>query len=295
MRNRELDANGALLEAGTVKDLAANFLVLRQSLLLPNSVVPQTQNVTPARAWTSTVEIFDQFEGNDLREVLQAAITRQRTAAVSAEGALNTALAKTRQTSAALAAIAFLLGGFAVFYFVRQLQRPFADVLHATDAIAADRYDDVPNQLSARHDEFGRIGQHLESMAAKLASARRENEAVRAGLDATVASRTEALTRVIESLLPFDETKSGHPALRLLLDELDVWRRRECRQLDGDADLREPNRMFIMAAGDDAAAGRLALFVRAVPAAARGVRRQQGRELLRLAERDPRAPLRCVG
>jgi len=200
-RKIALGADGAELDSKIAVDLNANFAVLESALKNPAST---TLRAALVNGWAATIDAFEYYEGGDMRVVLQDAILRQREAAGRAEGELAAALGATRQTSIGLTILALLLGFLAVMYFVREMHRPFADVIETTDAIAADQYKSLPNTLRGRGDEFGRIGQHLDDMASKLATARRENEDVRAGLDAAVAARTEALTRSHDALLQLD-------------------------------------------------------------------------------------------
>ena len=186
-------------ERPTVASLETNFAALRSAIL---SASAGQANVAQADAWRNLIFVFDRFDGRDMRTVLDEAIRRQRVESEAAELALSDALSRTRIASSAQAILAALLGITAVVYFVRRLQRPFADLVVATEAIARGDYAHRSN--ASRRDEFGLIAERLNNMATQLAIAQQSSESIRLALDAAVTERTAELTRSYETLTQID-------------------------------------------------------------------------------------------
>ena len=186
-------------ERPTLASLDANFDALRNAILAASA--RQTE-LPQADAWRNLILVFDRSDGRDMRTVLDEAVRRQRLESEAAELALDQALSRTRIASSVLAILAALLGIAAVVYFVRRLQRPFADLVAATEAIARGNY--AYRSDARRDDEFGRIAERLNVMAAQLAIAQRSSESIRSALDEAVVARTAELTRSYETLAKID-------------------------------------------------------------------------------------------
>ena len=186
-------------EVATVASLETNFAALRSAIM---SASARQADIAQADAWRNLIFVFDRSDGRDMRTVLDEAIRRQRVASEAAELALSDALSRTRIASSVLAILAAILGITAVVYFVRRLQRPFADLVVATEAIA---HGDYAHQSDAtRKDEFGLIAERLNNMATQLSIAQQSGETVRLALDAAVTERTAELTRSYETLTQID-------------------------------------------------------------------------------------------
>ena len=232
-RDRDLTPRSSSDERPTVASLEANFVALQAAIMASSS---SKAELTQADAWRNLISVFDRSEGRDMRTVLDEAIRRQRVASDAAEGALADALRRMRLASSVLAIMAVLLGVTAVVYFVRRLQRPFADLVTATEAIA--RGDYAYRSDTRRHDEFGRIAERLNAMAAQLAITQQSGESIRLALDEAVAARTVELTRSYEQLTKIDARR------RLFFADISHELRTPVTVIRGEAEiaLRGPTR-----------------------------------------------------
>jgi len=155
-----------------------------------------------AEQWQTVLLAFDELAGRDMREMLRDAVERHEAASLSAAAELAEALRRIRQVEAALAVGVFLLALFSVVYFVRRLERPFAELARLSTALSAGDFN-ARSGLSGR-DEFARIGSLLDSMAGKLAKAQARSQQLQAQLDELVAERTRSLSHAYESLLEIE-------------------------------------------------------------------------------------------
>ena len=106
-------------------------------------------------------------------------------------------------------AIAVLAVAFAViagFLLIRRLRRPLAALERGTQQIAEGRLDHRI-ALDERNDEFARVSQRFNSMAADLQGQQRALRAIQASLEQTVARRTEQLLAANETLLKQDRMR----------------------------------------------------------------------------------------
>ncbi len=161
--------------------------------------VPLIPTGDPAERWRTVLEAFDRLSGQDMREVIREAILRQDRLAKEESGRLADALQLARRANIGLAALAVLFGAFAVWYFVTHLQQPFARLSDVTARFAH-------GELNARtglagHDEFGRLGALLDSMASSLQQAQARDIEVQRSLDELVAARTRSVMQAQEAML----------------------------------------------------------------------------------------------
>jgi len=184
-----------------IKLLRANFEAM-QAYLLQAGTATHSPAADQALMWTQATTVFDHHGGRDMRQVLAAAIAQQRDATEQAMVQQKQSLATLQRSSVGLVLLSALWGLLAAGYFVRRLHRPFRRLLQSTQALAEGDYRQRP--LSPHADEFAQIGQQLNALALQLDANRRQSEALRAGLDAAVAERTQALMRSHEALLKAD-------------------------------------------------------------------------------------------
>ncbi len=156
-------------------------------------------SLSPAEQWRTVLLAFDELSGRDMRELLRQAVDRHEAASLAASADLADALARIRQLEAWLAFGLIVLALFSVIYFVRLLDRPFAELARLSTALAS-------GDFSARsglrgHNEFARIGALLDSMAARLAQAQTRSQDLQRQLDELVAERTRSLSHAYETLL----------------------------------------------------------------------------------------------
>lgn len=183
-------------ETGFIDLLELNVRTFEAAIRRPPA---QPADATPAQQWRQVIRAFDELAGRDVRILIRAAIERQEAASAEEAQRLAAALQRSRSANLLLALGVLLSGGFAVLYFVRQLRAPFAELTRLATRFAAGDLQ-ARSHLSG-HDEFGRIGALLDSMAARLAEAQARDARVQESLDALVAVRTRAVTHAHETML----------------------------------------------------------------------------------------------
>ena len=182
--------------------LRANFAAMQAYVLQASAAPARSPASDHALMWLQAATVFDHHGGRDMRQVLAAAIAQQRHATEQAMAQQKQTLTTLQRSSIGLLLLSVLWGSLAAAYFVRRLHRPFRQLLLSTEALAEGDYRQ--RRLSPHADEFGQIGQQLNALALQLDANRRQSEALRAGLDAAVAERTQALMRSHEALLKAD-------------------------------------------------------------------------------------------
>ncbi|ODU46771.1 HAMP domain-containing sensor histidine kinase [uncultured Aquimonas sp.] len=153
----------------------------------------------PAEQWRTTLLAFDELAGRDMRMLLREAVDRQENASLEASAELSLALAQVRRYELLLALSVCALAFASVAYFVRRLDRPFADLARLSEALAAGDFG-ARSRISGRN-EFARIGSLLDSMAECLATAQARSQQLQQQLEELVAERTRALSHAYETLL----------------------------------------------------------------------------------------------
>jgi signal transduction histidine kinase len=183
-------------EAPVVATLERNIETMADAV---REAIPLIPNGDPAERWRTVLEAFDRLAGQDMREVIREAILRQDRLAAEESARLAEALQQARIANVGLAALAVLFGAFAVWYFVTHLQQPFARLSDVAARFAR-------GELGARtgldgHDEFGRLGALLDSMASSLQQAQARDIEVQRSLDELVAARTRSVMQAHEAML----------------------------------------------------------------------------------------------
>ena len=210
-RDAALSPSGVSTESSVLQLLLRNFALLKTSVQSTRfqTIDPIAPTSEQSEKWVYLISIFDRADGLDMRTVLEQAVVRQRATSDRAEAELATALSRIRLASVWLALTATALGLFAVGYFVKRMQRPFENLVKATDAISQGNYAYRPPPSRIHHpaDEFGLIAQQLQALAIKLAAAREQNEHLRQGLDDAVAAKISDVTRSHEALMRIDSRR----------------------------------------------------------------------------------------
>ena len=187
-------------ETVTLASLASNIKIMAFAVSAAPSqntvaVVPTDQ----ATKWRSALLAFDRLRGQDMREVIKAAIARQKRLVEFESTALNRALAQGRIENTVMAAFAIMLAAFSTWYFIAFLQTPLARLGAAANAFAK-------GDLTARiglngKDEFSQLGTLLNSMAEKLTEAQAKDAQLQKSFDDLVSTRTQAITHAHERML----------------------------------------------------------------------------------------------
>lgn len=151
-----------------------------------------------AEQWRSVIRAFDELSGQDMREMLRAAVARKEAVSAAEDRRLSATLTGVREGNAGIALLVLLLCAGAVAYFVRTLERPFAALARLSERLG--RGDFGARSGLAGRDEFARIGALLDSMAERLAAAQASSAALQEQLDALVGERTRAVSQAYQAL-----------------------------------------------------------------------------------------------
>ncbi|RYF56150.1 MAG: HAMP domain-containing protein, partial [Comamonadaceae bacterium] len=109
---------------------------------------------------------FDMTRGRDLRELINGAIDRQRAAVPVARNNTEQGLEALRRRAIAMVLITLAVAAALSLHLNRRLQRPLDGLLEGTRALQAG---DLNHRVAlGSHDEFDRVAQHFNAMAAEL-------------------------------------------------------------------------------------------------------------------------------
>ena len=224
------------IEAATVAQNIANMARTIEEAERPGSDLP------PAEQWRTVLLGFDELAGRDMRELLREAVDRHEARSLAASAALTAALTRIRQVEVFLAVGLIVLALCSVIYFVRRLDRPFADLARLSSTLAAGDFS-ARSGLSGR-DEFARIGALLDSMATRLAAAQERSRGLQQQLDELVSERTRSLTHAYETLLGIEARR------RQFFAELSHELRTPVTVIRGEAEVALRNRGDASAQGE---------------------------------------------
>jgi signal transduction histidine kinase len=183
-------------ESRDVETVAANIDALQRAL---RSAESMNDGAEPGSTWRRVLRAFDELAGRDMRELLRAAVARQETASLREAERLAAVQKRERLANVCLAVLVVGACALAVVYFVRRLDRPFAELARLAEALGRGDYT-VRSTLTGG-DEFARTGRLLDSMAASLAEARSRSASLERELEALVAGRTRAALQAHDALL----------------------------------------------------------------------------------------------
>ncbi|MET3442817.1 signal transduction histidine kinase [Variovorax paradoxus] len=176
-----------------------NIAAVRARLL---KLAPLERGAEFASVWQELNQVFDVARGRDLRELLNGAIERQRNVMPVARAATERGLDQLRQQTIRLAIVTLAAAIVLALYLNRRLQRPLDRLLEGTQALRAGALDHRI-ALDSR-DEFGRVAEHFNAMAAELQRHRQDADAARRRLEEAVLERTSELSAAHETLQQID-------------------------------------------------------------------------------------------
>ena len=203
-----------------------NIAAVRARLL---KLAPLERGAEFASVWQELNEVFDKARGRDLRELINGAIERQRNAMPVARAATERGLDQLRQQTIGLAALTLAAAIVLALYLNRRLQRPLDRLLEGTQALRAGALD---HRIAVgSHDEFDRVAEHFNSMAAELQRHRRDADAARRRLEEAVLERTSELSTAHEALQQVDQRR------RQLLADLSHELRTPATAIRGEAEI----------------------------------------------------------
>jgi len=203
-----------------------NIAAVRARLL---KLAPLERGAEFASVWQELNEVFDKARGRDLRELINGAIERQRNAMPVARAATERGLDQLRQQTVGLAALTLAAAIVLALYLNRRLQRPLDRLLEGTQALRAGALD---HRIAlGSHDEFDRVAEHFNAMAAELQRHRRDADAARRRLEEAVLERTSELSTAHEALQQVDQRR------RQLLADLSHELRTPATAIRGEAEI----------------------------------------------------------
>jgi two-component system OmpR family sensor kinase len=203
-----------------------NIAAVRTRLL---RLAPLERGAEFASVWKELNEVFDVARGRDLRELINGAIERQRNVMPVARAATERGLDQLRQQAVRLAALTLAAAIVLALYLNRRLQRPLDRLLEGTQALQAGALDHriaLPSR-----DEFGRVAEHFNAMAAELQRHRLEADAARRRLEDAVLERTSELSAAHQTLQQIDQRR------RQLLADLSHELRTPATAIRGEAEI----------------------------------------------------------
>jgi signal transduction histidine kinase len=203
-----------------------NIAAVRARLV---KLAPLERGAEFASVWQELNEVFDKARGRDLRELINGAIERQRNVMPVARAATERGLDQLRQQTIGLAALTLAAAVVLALYLNRRLQRPLDRLLEGTQALRAGALDHRI-ALGSR-DEFDRVAEHFNAMAAELQRHRLDADAARRRLEDAVLERTSELRAAHETLQQIDQRR------RQLLADLSHELRTPATAIRGEAEI----------------------------------------------------------
>lgn len=179
--------------------LDENIAAVRARLV---SLAPLDRGADFSSVWQELSGVFDLARGRDLRELINGAIERQRSAVPVARAATERGLDRLRQQAIGMAAVTLIAAAALGLHLNRRLKRPLDGLLAATRALQAGALDHRV-ALGSR-DEFDRVAEHFNAMAAELQQHRVDADAARRRLEDAVQARTVELSSAHEALQHID-------------------------------------------------------------------------------------------
>ncbi|MDH4465077.1 MAG: HAMP domain-containing sensor histidine kinase [Acidovorax sp.] len=168
-------------------------------------LVPLEQGADFPALWGELTQVFDMARGRDLRELINGAIAHQRAAVPVARAATERGLDALRGQAIGLALVTLAVAAALALHLTRRLQRPLARLLAGTQALQAGALDH--RVATGSNDEFDRVAQHFNAMAAELQQHRARADAARRGLEDAVQARTHELSAAHATLQSLDQRR----------------------------------------------------------------------------------------
>lgn len=168
-------------------------------------LVPLEQGADFPALWGELTQVFDMARGRDLRELINGAIAHQRAAVPVARAATERGLDVLRAQAIGMALITLAVAVVLALHLKRRLQRPLDRLLEGTQALQAGALDH--RVATGSNDEFDRVAQHFNAMAAELQQHRARADAARRGLEDAVQARTQELSAAHDTLQRLDQRR----------------------------------------------------------------------------------------
>lgn len=168
-------------------------------------LVPLEQGANVPALWAELTQVFDKARGRDLRELINGAIAHQRAAVPVARASTERGLDVLRAQAIGMAIVTLAVAALLALHLTRRLQRPLDRLLEGTQALQAGALDH--RVATGSNDEFDRVAQHFNAMAAELQQHRARADAARRGLEDAVQTRTQELSTAHDTLQRLDQRR----------------------------------------------------------------------------------------
>ncbi|KQV99326.1 HAMP domain-containing sensor histidine kinase [Rhizobacter sp. Root1221] len=197
------DGTGVPPEVQQLVDVAAllddNIAAVQSRLV---QLAPLARNAEFSSVWEELNQVFDTARGRDLRELVNGAIERQRRAVPIARAATEGGLKVLRQQAVGMVLVTLVAAVVLAVHLGRQLQRPLDRLLAGIQALQAGT---LGHRVAAgSRDEFDRVAEHFNAMAAELQQHRGDADAARRRLEDAVLARTSELSSAHDALQRID-------------------------------------------------------------------------------------------
>ncbi|MEP6502737.1 MAG: HAMP domain-containing sensor histidine kinase [Betaproteobacteria bacterium] len=212
LASRDLEASNELAALdGTPVPPEVTQLVIVADLLDDNIVAVQTRllqlqalerGTDFSAVWKQLNQVFDTARGRDLRELVNGAIERQRKAVPIARAATERGLDALRRQAIGMVLVTLATAVVLAWRLRRRLQQPLDRLLLGIHALQAGALEH--RIVVGSHDEFDRVAEHFNAMAAELQLHRSEAEAARRRLEDAVQARTTELRSAHDALQRVD-------------------------------------------------------------------------------------------
>jgi two-component system, OmpR family, sensor kinase len=200
-----LDADDRLAQQRrleTLDLLGRSFAKLARAI---DSVQPLPPGADARQAWNALTRVFEESEGQNLRELIGEGMTRAGASVARERAAADRTLKWTRTLWAGTAAALSLAALLLAWHFARALRRPLAQL--ATGAAALQRGELGHRIAEGPRDEFAVVARSMNAMAAELQQHRDREAAARQELQGLVDERTRELRLALSSLQEADERR----------------------------------------------------------------------------------------
>ena len=182
--------------------LDANILEVKSQLL---RLAPLEPGADFAAVWRELNQVFDVTRGRDLRELVNGAIARQRSAVPVARAITERGLSVLRVQAIGMVAVTLAAAVVMALHLNKRLQWPLDRLLLGTQELQAGN---LGHRVAiGSRDEFERVAEHFNAMAAELQQHRANADAARQRLEEAVQDRTNELSTAHETLQRIDQRR----------------------------------------------------------------------------------------
>jgi signal transduction histidine kinase len=179
-----------------------NILEVKSRLL---RLAPLEPGADFAAVWKELNQVFDVTRGRDLRELVNGAIARQRSAVPVARAVTERGLDVLRVQAISMVVITLAVAVLMALHLNKRLQRPLDLLLLGTQELQAGN---LGHRVAiGSRDEFERVAEHFNAMAAELQQHRANADAARQRLEEAVQDRTNELSTAHETLQRIDQRR----------------------------------------------------------------------------------------